>query len=280
MNHQEKWAALQGCHEKLSQFSPELFQEAKTEACSLQNPWGRNMWNMTWLRCQEVSRQLEDTLQELEQDQHPSVPVTSQYEWHANAGHESTDRGPVLPQRDTHQNPPEHPEVKVRQNRDSIHGTVSCFNISFRQSRKGRKGSKMPPVADPDQKSPSKTAHDHRQTAIAGSDTAGCQWFQWQHNSTKYTKEDSSSASSSSKIQILTSTFTDFKTSPPICSNSQISGPTCSETQIPLSGSLCLETLGCEARHPENTFHSVETASWGNEAANTRSSPGMESNTM
>ncbi|XP_053096550.1 pleckstrin homology domain-containing family G member 4B isoform X2 [Pangasianodon hypophthalmus] len=284
MNHQEKWAALQGCHEKLSQFSPELFQELKTQACSLHNPWGRKVWNITWLRCQEVSQQLEDTLQELEQDQHPSVPVSLQYEWHEQ---ESTDGGPQLPQPDTHQNSLKCPEVKVRQNRDSIHGTVSCFNINFRQSRKGRKGSKMAPVADSDQNSPRKTAHDHRQTTVAGSDTVGCQWFHWHQNSTKYTKEDSSSASSSFKIQILPPTLTESKTSAPICSNSQISGPTCSGAQtsvlqnpIPLSGSLCLETSDCEARHPENTSHSEETASWGNEAANTLSSPGMESNTI
>ncbi|XP_060793710.1 pleckstrin homology domain-containing family G member 4B isoform X3 [Neoarius graeffei] len=285
MNHQEKWAVLQGCHEKLSQFSPEHFQEAKTQACSLQNTWGRKLWNMTWLRCQEVSRQLEDTLQELEQDQQPSVSVCSQYEWYGNAGNESTDGGPMLPQPDTHQNPLECSEV--RQSRDSIHSTVNCFNINFRQSRKGRKGSKMAPVADPDKKSPSQTTHDDRQTTVAGSDTASCQWLHWHNNSTKYTKEDSYPASSSSKIEILPFTFTESKSSPPICFSTQISGPACSGIQtsvlqnpVPLSGSFCLETLGCEATHPENTSHTEETASWGNEAANTLSSPGMENNTM
>lgn len=245
LNRQEKWAVLQGCHEKLSQFSPELFQETKSQACSLQNPWGRKLWNMTWLRCQEVSQQLEDTLQDLEQDQHPSVPGTLQGEWHGNAGQDHTDGGPILLQLDTHQNPHECPEVKVRQKRDSIHGTVSCFNISFRQSRKGRKGTKMAPVADPDEKSPRKTDHDHRQTPVARS-------------------ENSSSASSS-----------------------HISRPTCSATQtsvlqnpIPLSDSLCSETLGCESRQLENTCYSEETTSWGNEAANTRSTPGMDSNTV
>ncbi|KAK3547204.1 hypothetical protein QTP86_017573, partial [Hemibagrus guttatus] len=138
MNHQEKWATLQGCHEKLSQFSPEHFQEAKTQACSLQNSWGKKVWNLTWLRCQEVSQQLEDILQELEQDQQPSVPVSLHYQQHSNAEQESTDVGPSLPQPDTHQNELECTEVNVQNNRDSIHGTVSCFNISFRQSRKGR----------------------------------------------------------------------------------------------------------------------------------------------
>lgn len=220
MNHQEKWATLQGCHEKLSQFSPELFQEAKSKACSLQNPWGQRVWNMTWLRCQEVSRQLENTLQELEQDQHAAVPVPIQYECHGNAGQESTDGTPMHSQPDTHQNPPECPEVKVRQNRDSIQGTVSCFNISFRQSRKGHKGYKMPPVAEPDQNSCRKPANS--------------------------------------------------KTSPPISSNPQISGPTCSGTQTSvLQNPVSLPTS-----------QSKETTSWGNEAANTRSRPGMENNSM
>ncbi|XP_058265231.1 uncharacterized protein si:dkey-65j6.2 isoform X2 [Hemibagrus wyckioides] len=268
MNHQEKWATLQGCHEKLSQFSPEHFQEAKTQAGSLQNSWGKKVWNLTWLRCQEVSRQLEDILQELEQEQKPSVPVSLHYQWHSNAGQESTDVGAMLPQPDTHQNQLECTEVKVRNNRDSIHGTVSCFNISFRQSRKGRKVSKMAPVADTDQKSTRKTTHDHRQATVAGSDTVGCQWFSWHHNSTKYTKEDSSSY----KIQILPSTFTESKTSPLICTNSQILIPTCSGPQtsvlqnpIPLFGS---------------SSYSEENARWKNEAANNISSPGMESSNM
>lgn len=167
MNHQEKWTALHRCHEKLSQFSPELFHEAKTKACSLQNPWGRKVWNMTWLKCQEVSRQLENTQQELEQDQHLSAPVPLQYEWQDNASQESTDGTSVLPQPDANQNPPECPEVKVQQNRDSIHGTVSCFNISFRQSRKGRKGYKMPPVAEPNQRSCRKPANSKTSPAIS-----------------------------------------------------------------------------------------------------------------
>ncbi|XP_053338009.1 pleckstrin homology domain-containing family G member 4B isoform X1 [Clarias gariepinus] len=275
MNHQEKWAALQEAHEKLSQFSPELFQEAKTQACSLQNSWGTKVWNMTWLRCQEVSQQLEDTLQELEQEHHSSVLGSLQYEWHTNEGQESTDGAPKLPRPEPHQDPPGCPEVKARQNRDSIHGTVTCFNISFRQSRKGRKGTKTTPVADPDQKSDRKPAHEQMQTTIKGSETAGCQWFQWQQNSTKYTKEDSLSASNSSKIQILPSTFTESTTSPPICSNSQISGPNCAGIQtslchnsIPLSGGFHLETLGCEAKHPENPSHAEDT------------SPGMENKTI
>ncbi|XP_060749927.1 puratrophin-1 isoform X4 [Tachysurus vachellii] len=157
MNHQEKLANLQECHEKLSQFSPEHFQEAKTQAWSLQNPWGRKVWNMTWLRCQEVSQQLEDILQELEQ---PSVPVSSQNQWHSNVGKESTDIERMLPQPDTHKDQPECTEV--RHNRDSIHGTVTCFNFNFRQSRRGHKGPKMAPVADTDQRSTRKTTHDHR----------------------------------------------------------------------------------------------------------------------
>ncbi|XP_060749924.1 uncharacterized protein si:dkey-65j6.2 isoform X1 [Tachysurus vachellii] len=267
MNHQEKLANLQECHEKLSQFSPEHFQEAKTQAWSLQNPWGRKVWNMTWLRCQEVSQQLEDILQELEQ---PSVPVSSQNQWHSNVGKESTDIERMLPQPDTHKDQPECTEV--RHNRDSIHGTVTCFNFNFRQSRRGHKGPKMAPVADTDQRSTRKTTHDHRQATVAGSETVGCQWFNWHHNSTKYTKEDSFSASSSSKIQILPSTFTESKTSPPICSNSQIVRPNCSETQTSVIQNP-IQLCG-------SSSHSEENASWENEAASTMSSPGIESSNM
>ncbi|TSL61124.1 Protein-glutamine gamma-glutamyltransferase 2 [Bagarius yarrelli] len=269
-NHQEKWAILQECHEKLSQFSPEHFHEVKIQANSLQNPWGRKVWNMTWLKCQEVSQQLED-IQQLEQEQQPLVPVSLQYQWHSNAESKSTDGEPMLPQPDTLQNLPECPEA--RQNRDSIYGTVSCFNINFRQSRKGRKGSKMAPVVVHDQKS---TAHDHRQATVAGSDTDGCQWFNWHHNSNKYTKKNSSPASSSSKIQILPSTVTESKPSPPICSDSSM----ILQNPKEFSGGLCVELLGFESSQSINTSNCEGPPSWENAAANSLTSPGIESRNM
>uniref|UniRef100_W5K0H8 Si:dkey-65j6.2 n=1 Tax=Astyanax mexicanus TaxID=7994 RepID=W5K0H8_ASTMX len=157
MTLQEKQMTLQRCHEVMSEFSPECFQEAKAQACSLKMSQAVQVWNVAWVTCQEVSRQLEECLQDLEQA-------------------------------------------------DSIYGTVSCFNINFKQSRKGRKGSRETAASDHDpadyaKNAPRKTSQDHRQKSIEGSGTVGCQWFPWQNNSKRNIAEYSSSPKSHTKLQ-------------------------------------------------------------------------------
>ncbi|XP_076840116.1 puratrophin-1 [Brachyhypopomus gauderio] len=270
MAHEEKWATLQQCHQKLSEFSPERFQDTKTLASSLQISRGIQVWNMAWLRCQEVSRQLEESLQHLEQAQRDSVPLT--YEWHGDGGEESTveaaTNGPhACPQSDT-RHPPEHYRVNHSRDRDSVHGTVTCFN--FRQSRKGRKGSRTVAAVDsglPEhgKNTPKKTS-DCRQKVIEGSGTAGCQWFPWKNTSNRYRAENSASSSfkiipsnytgpnrpapsSYYDVQVVEAAYSDTQITLPcsgtqdsvlICSKTQTTIPTCSRTNTPVP--TCSET--------------------------------------
>ncbi|XP_037396884.1 pleckstrin homology domain-containing family G member 4B isoform X1 [Pygocentrus nattereri] len=306
MTQQEKQTILQRCHEKMSEFSPDCFQEAKAQACSLQISRAMQVWNVAWVKCQEVSRQLEQCLQDLEQDQHPSAP----HGWNSD-GIETTnaevsfdETSVPLPQAGMCRDPLDQSEVKLCRDRDSIYGTVSCFNINFRQSRKGRKGSRAALAADQDptnyiKNSPRKTSHDRRQNTIEGSGTVGCQWFPWQHNSRRYIGEDSASAQSSPKSQTLSSTGGEPQV-PAHASESQMPDPTLPGTQTtvptwPQIQPPCRSlqaTQDYQHSHPgsfypeesyieaglQDAFHSEEVVIWDNDGALTGA--GTASNTI
>uniref|UniRef100_A0A8C8KAX9 Uncharacterized protein n=1 Tax=Oncorhynchus tshawytscha TaxID=74940 RepID=A0A8C8KAX9_ONCTS len=59
-------STLQMYQESFVQFSPELFQEVKGQACALRGSRGMRVWNVAWLKCQEVRQQLEERLQDVE----------------------------------------------------------------------------------------------------------------------------------------------------------------------------------------------------------------------
>lgn len=275
MTQQEKQETLQRCHEKMSEFSPECFLEAKAQASSLLISRAMQVWNVTWQRCQEVSRRLEECLQGLEQTHHPLAP----HGWHndgveASNAELSFDTNPVPPSAELCRNPPAHSELSLCRERDSIYGTVTCFNINFCQSRRGRKGTRTATAADQDpaKNSPKKTSQDRRQKTIEGSGTVGCQWFPWQHNSRRYLSEDC--PTSSPKSQTLPSTRFETQTPAPgcksqipdsICPGIRTAAPTCPQSQ-PSSRDV-------QAAHPESfcseesythgqTFHSEGTIVW------------------
>ncbi|XP_062872163.1 uncharacterized protein KIAA1755 homolog [Trichomycterus rosablanca] len=294
MTQQEKWATLQRCHEKLSEFSPEHFQEAKAQACSLHTSMGMQVWNMTWRRCQEVSRQLEDILQELERARQQPEPVPYPYRCHGDgegsAAEVSAEDAPVLRRHDVRRNSLGGADTKSRPERDSIYGTVSCFNINFRQSRKGRKGTKATTVPDQDQNA-RKTSKEHGQKAAEVPHTAGCQWFPWQHTSPPNKKD-----SSSNRTQVHQSTSTEPQTSKSVCFNGHTLEPTCAGAVPQNPVPSCLpssaqqtpihhqyphpDAFFSEARLSGRTSRSEETLSWGSEGTNALSNPSTASNTM
>ncbi|XP_072553584.1 uncharacterized protein KIAA1755 homolog [Salminus brasiliensis] len=280
MTHQEKETTLQRCHEIMSEFSPECFQEAKTQACSLQMSQAMQIWNMAWVTCQEVSRQLEQCLQDLEQAQYPLVPVSSPYGWHGGGAEgsnaEVSTDGTSVPLHGILRR--KSLNVCQERDRDSIHGTVSCFNINFRQSRKGRKGSKATPAADHEPAS-----HDHRQKTIEGSGTVGCQWFPWQNNSRRNNTEDCSSP----KSQTSSSSCVEPQ-NPELGSGSQIPDPRYPGTQttVPSCAQVPLETTQDSQRHFRearlhgHTFHSEEAITWGNDGTISLAGSGTACNTI
>ncbi|XP_066528188.1 puratrophin-1 [Hoplias malabaricus] len=286
MTQQEKQATLQNCHEKMSKFSPECFQEAKAQACSLEISRAMQVWNMAWETCQGVSRQLEECLQNLEKAQHPLVPLPLHYEWQGDESTctTATDRPAVLRRKHL-----DHSDDKVCRDRDSIHGTVTCFNINFRQSRKGHKVSKASQAADQNptdyiRNSPRKNSHEHKQKTIQSSGTVGCQWIPWQHNSRRHNTEDSVSAFSSPKSQTCLepqisaldneSQIPDHSipgdqsklTNYPQTHSSHRALQTAVDYQHSHPGSLCSEESYTETEHHGLTFHSKEAVRWRNDA--------------
>ncbi|XP_043086078.1 LOW QUALITY PROTEIN: pleckstrin homology domain-containing family G member 4B [Puntigrus tetrazona] len=142
---EERWTHLHAHLLRLDEFSPEHFQEARAQACSSSR--ALQVWDAAWIHCQETRRQLEERLGLLE-----GVQTT--------AGHPS-DRPEVLPAQE------EHPsESRASRARDSIHGTVTCFN--FRSSHKSRKEAKSAPT-----EGVSCRLRPERQKSVPGAETRG-----------------------------------------------------------------------------------------------------------
>ncbi|XP_023664544.2 pleckstrin homology domain-containing family G member 4B isoform X2 [Paramormyrops kingsleyae] len=62
---------LKKYQERFDEFSVERFQDVKTQACALKGSRGMKVWNVAWLRCQEVRKQLEEKLQDPVKVQRP-----------------------------------------------------------------------------------------------------------------------------------------------------------------------------------------------------------------
>ncbi|XP_048873965.1 pleckstrin homology domain-containing family G member 4B-like isoform X2 [Brienomyrus brachyistius] len=62
---------LRKYQERFDEFSVERFQEVKTQACALKGSRGMKVWNVAWLRFQEVHKQLEERLQDPGKVQQP-----------------------------------------------------------------------------------------------------------------------------------------------------------------------------------------------------------------
>ncbi|KAL0157616.1 hypothetical protein M9458_045692, partial [Cirrhinus mrigala] len=90
---------------------------------------------------------------------------------------------------DEHGIVPELSESRASRARDSIHGTVTCFN--FRSNHKTQKQSKTAQTAKENPadcrqkgKNTGRKA-SQEQKPVAGSSTVGCQWFPWQNTASR-----------------------------------------------------------------------------------------------
>ncbi|XP_078411518.1 pleckstrin homology domain-containing family G member 4B-like isoform X1 [Cetorhinus maximus] len=70
---------LESYHQKFTEFSVEKFQQMKSQVHSLNSTKGMKMWNVTWLKCQEVRQLLEEKLEfcrkTLKADRTPSLDI-------------------------------------------------------------------------------------------------------------------------------------------------------------------------------------------------------------
>ncbi|XP_051517138.1 pleckstrin homology domain-containing family G member 4B [Myxocyprinus asiaticus] len=194
---QESWLWLQAYLQRLDEFSSEHFQDVRAQACSLSNSRVLQVWNAAWLHYQEVRQHLKEKLMFLEEALQVSLtvtPVGHHSDWLEMIPGEETVPGselaePVQHEQDLPVFVSEQSESRASQARDSIHGTVSCFN--FRSDHKSRRTSKTShkakeTLAECTKKGKHvvrKEAHD--QKPIEGPGTVGCQWLPWQHAGSK-----------------------------------------------------------------------------------------------
>uniref|UniRef100_UPI00398F8BAA pleckstrin homology domain-containing family G member 4B n=1 Tax=Pristiophorus japonicus TaxID=55135 RepID=UPI00398F8BAA len=70
---------LESYHQRFTEFSVEKFQQRKSQVHSLNSTKGMKMWNVTWLKCQEVRQLLEEKLETcrktLNADRTPSLDI-------------------------------------------------------------------------------------------------------------------------------------------------------------------------------------------------------------
>ncbi|XP_051737088.1 pleckstrin homology domain-containing family G member 4B isoform X2 [Ctenopharyngodon idella] len=165
---EESWSRLHAYLQRLDEFSPEHFQDVRAQACSSSR--ALQVWNAAWIHCQEVRQRLEERMALLEGAQTP-----------AGCG---SDWPEMIPVQDEQEFEPDPSESRANRARDSIHGTVTCFN--FRSNHKTRRDSKTTQSAKENpadcgqrgRNSGRKASQD--QKPVAGSATVGCQWFPWQ----------------------------------------------------------------------------------------------------
>ncbi|XP_067301657.1 pleckstrin homology domain-containing family G member 4B isoform X2 [Pseudorasbora parva] len=165
---EESWSRLHAHLQRLDEFSPEHFQDVRAQACSSSR--ALQVWNTAWIHCQEVRQRLEERLALLEGAQ-------------TTAGRGS-DWPEMIPVQEERELVPDLSESRASRARDSMHGTITCFN--FRSSHKTRRESKTAQTAKENPadcgqrgRSVSRKASPD-QKPVVGSGTVGCQWFPWQ----------------------------------------------------------------------------------------------------
>lgn len=228
---QASWTHLQTYLQRLDEFSAKHFQDVREQACCLSSRRALQVWDAAWIHYQEVRQQLEDKLMLLEAQHLSALTVTPDghhSDWLEMTPGERAEPGspteePVAYEREplvfVSERSESRSESRSSRARESIHGTVSCFN--FRSEHKSRKVSKTVKENPADC-----VQRGKHQKPIAGSGTVGCQWFLWQHAGNK----KSSKGSSGAERRITEATF------------SQNQQQVTQRYQDSHDGSLCSET--------------------------------------
>ncbi|XP_015220175.2 pleckstrin homology domain-containing family G member 4B isoform X1 [Lepisosteus oculatus] len=146
----EHLSTLEKYKEKFTTFSAAQFQEVKAQACTLKGSRGMRVWNVAWLKCQEVRQQLEERLQESEKAQRPAVVVSGprrlvpeETAFLLPSPSEGPARGNHTPARTT----AELPGSRDYQAKGNDFATVMCFNLNFKPDSKSCKGLKAAPAS-------------------------------------------------------------------------------------------------------------------------------------
>ncbi|KAL1021067.1 hypothetical protein UPYG_G00008300 [Umbra pygmaea] len=244
-------STLQIYQESFVQFSPERFQEVKALACALRGSRGMRVWNVAWLKCQEVRQQLEETLQDVERAlrntdcwHEPYRPRENEALFQTVTHHY---RSLLLPRPEPPEcNSPPSESVEGRSHGAS-ENSVDCSNMNFKpENQKPGKGLSV--SASPHTRSPRRTEKVPRRREASRGETreaatcsdshpVGCEWFPWQHRGlSRSVSDDSCATATSSQSEACIQT--------PSCYHGQ---PSCrilqaaQKFQISRHGSFCSE---------------------------------------
>ncbi|XP_040908256.1 uncharacterized protein LOC121191194 [Toxotes jaculatrix] len=201
---------LQTFQDRFLQFSPERFQEVKTQASTLRGSRGMRVWNAAWLRCQEARQQLQERIQDVDEVYHQKPDSGSWCECHyvdvvstniqtASPGGQSlvvqSTPGPRHPQWEGIMSG----EVDLGKRKpilgsNSANSTnVACCNIIIKpedhSDAGSSQGSKVTPQSphrsarrtekETRRRQASRARSERDAAALSQSHTVGCQWFPW-----------------------------------------------------------------------------------------------------
>ncbi|XP_041655995.1 uncharacterized protein LOC121517941 isoform X2 [Cheilinus undulatus] len=203
-------STLQTFQDRFLQFSPERFQEMKTQACSLQGSRAMRVWNIAWLKCQEARQQLQERLHDAHEVLHQQSDSSSWCE-HLFVDVVSTNVQTLPPDGQNlvvQSTPgPRHPQWESIitgagdiGKRRPILGTnstnlkpLACCNTTTKPEESSdagtSQGSKVTPRSpqrsairtekETKKRQVSRARSERDAAALSQSHTVGCQWFPW-----------------------------------------------------------------------------------------------------
>ncbi|CDQ70709.1 unnamed protein product [Oncorhynchus mykiss] len=186
--------------------------DVKGQACALRGSRGMRVWNVAWLKCQEVRQQLEERLQNVERALRNTGP------WH-----EQLRAALVLPR-------PGSMMGRYHGALESRNNSVTCCNINFKPENnrpyKRSKATTMPAsphirsIRRAEREPSGREACRGRSTeaaTLADLHTVGCEWFPWQRGGLgRSMSEDSCATATSSHVREGTERTSSRNTSPSV----------------------------------------------------------------
>ncbi|XP_058859474.1 uncharacterized protein KIAA1755-like [Acipenser ruthenus] len=231
-------------------FSAEQFQQVKVQAYTLKGSRGMRIWNVAWLKCQEVRQQLEERLQDIQKAQQSRV-ASPEAKRPVPAGPAplapTTSEGPenLRPVHQQHpvKTPKSLPERRKYQHRENDYANVTCFKLKFKPDSKDSKGPNLKKEAahqvsnKTEVTTPKSSGEASKGLDFARVASPTCEWFSWQQGLVRSLSEESSaSCSLSSHTDPLASPSTRIRGHP-----SRKILEAAQQFQISRHGSFCSE---------------------------------------
>uniref|UniRef100_A0A8C9V5C5 Si:dkey-65j6.2 n=1 Tax=Scleropages formosus TaxID=113540 RepID=A0A8C9V5C5_SCLFO len=231
--NKEDLVNLKKYREQFSEYSVEFFQEIKAQACALKGSRGMRIWNVAWLRCQEVHQLLEERL-------HSSVKVKQPLE--IPAGQEPKDglESPLSALSTCVITSP--PKASLC---DSDRSSAEPVEVSMTEegvTEQAVSSGAVHSVVESGEMNPT-TGAEHITTRGAETDStpmgpSGCEWFPWHQGLGRSLSEGSNRGSILTELQRHNPSHSHNQ---PSCQMLQAA----QHFQVSRHGSFCSEDSGC-----------------------------------